>query len=84
MSKTYLEVGDVVRKGEIIGLVGNSGRSTASHLHYEVKYISKILNPRNFMDWELNSYEQIFKKERKVEWESLVKLINDQQQTMLQ
>lgn len=84
MLKTYLKVGDIVRKGEIIGLVGNSGRSTGSHLHYEVKHINKILNPKNFMNWKLNSYEQIFKKERKVEWESLVKLINDQQQTMLQ
>lgn len=84
MLKTYISVGDIVRKGEIIGLVGNSGRSTGSHLHYEVKHINKILNPKNFMNWKLNSYEQIFKKERKVEWESLVKLINDQQQTMLQ
>jgi murein DD-endopeptidase MepM/ murein hydrolase activator NlpD len=84
MSKTYLNVGDIVRKGEIIGLVGNSGRSTAPHLHYEVKYINKILNPKNFMDWELTSFDKIFKKERKVEWESLVNLISNHQQTPLQ
>ncbi|MBU0924383.1 M23 family metallopeptidase [bacterium] len=80
MSKTYLSVGDIVKKGEVIGLVGNSGRSTAPHLHYEVKYINKILNPKNFMNWEFTNFEQIFKKERKVEWESLVSLINDHQQ----
>jgi murein DD-endopeptidase MepM/ murein hydrolase activator NlpD len=84
MSKTYLNVGDIVTKGEIIGLVGSSGRSTAPHLHYEVKHLNKILNPRNFMSWQLDSYEQIFKKERKVEWESLVNLINNQQQIRLQ
>lgn len=84
MSKTYLNVGDIVRKGEIIGLVGNSGRSTAPHLHYEVKYINKILNPKNFMDWELTNFDKIFKKERKVEWESLVNLISNHQQTPLQ
>lgn len=84
MSKTYLNVGDVVKKGEIIGLVGTSGRSTAPHLHYEVKYINKILNPKNFMNWELTNFEQIFKKERKVEWESLVNLISNHQQTSLQ
>lgn len=46
MSKTYMNVGDIVKKGQIIGLVGNSGRSTAPHLHYEVKHINKILNPK--------------------------------------
>lgn len=84
MSKTYMNVGDIVKKGQVIGLVGNSGRSTAPHLHYEVKHINKILNPKNFMNWKLANYEQIFKKERKVEWESLISLINDQQQTQLQ
>jgi hypothetical protein len=36
------------------------------------------------MNWELTNFEQIFKKERKVEWESLVNLISDHQQTTLQ
>jgi murein DD-endopeptidase MepM/ murein hydrolase activator NlpD len=84
MSKTYLNVGNIVKKGDIIGLVGNSGRSTAPHLHYEVKFINKILNPKNFMNWQFTNFEQIFKKERKIEWESLVNLISNHQQTSLQ
>ena len=54
------------------------------HLHYEVKHVNQILNPKNFMNWKLVNYEQIFKKERKVEWESLISLVNDHQQTQLQ
>ncbi len=36
MSKTQVEVGDIVAKGQIIGLSGNSGNSRGPHLHFEV------------------------------------------------
>lgn len=84
MFKTYLKAGDIVKKGQIIGLVGSSGRSTAPHLHYEVKYANNVLNPKNFMNWNKENYDELFKKERRVEWESLINLINEQQQTKLQ
>lgn len=84
MFKTYLKAGDIVKKGQIIGLVGSSGRSTAPHLHYEVKYANNVLNPKNFMNWNIENYDELFKKERRVEWESLINLINEQQQTKLQ
>lgn len=84
MNKTYVKVGDVVKKGQIIGLVGNSGRSTAPHLHYEVRYANMVLNPRSFIKWNIKSYDKIFKKERKVKWESLISLINNQLERKLQ
>ena len=37
MSKTIVEVGDVVNKGQVIGLVGSTGHSTGPHVHYEVR-----------------------------------------------
>lgn len=65
MNKTFVQVGDIIKKGQIIGLVGSSGRSTAPHLHYEIKFASKILNPKNFIAWNLNNFDEIFKKREK-------------------
>lgn len=85
MKKVLVKVGEVVQKGQIIGLVGSSGRSTASHLHYEVRYANKVLNPLYFLRWNINKYDEIFKKVRRVEWESLINQINEQlHQTQLQ
>ena len=76
LRKTKVKIGDVVKKGDLIALSGNSGRSTGPHLHYEVRYASKVLDPKNFIEWNLKNYESIFNKERRVKWESLVSLIN--------
>ncbi len=84
LNKTKVKMGDVIRKNDRIGLAGSSGRSTASHLHYEVRYAGKILNPKDYILWNLNTYETIFKKQRRVKWESLVKLINEQFKMVLQ
>ena len=68
--------GDVIKKGELIGLSGNTGRSTGPHLHYEVKYTTKVLDPDNFIKWSMKNYDFIFKKERRIKWDSLINLIN--------
>lgn len=78
LNKTNVKIGDIIRKGDKIGLSGNSGRSTGPHLHYEIKYVSKQLNPREFIRWKESNYDNILKKERRVRWESLVRLINEQ------
>lgn len=49
--------GQKVKRGEVIGYVGNTGASTAPHLHYEVIKDSKKVNPMNFFFQELNSEE---------------------------
>jgi murein DD-endopeptidase MepM/ murein hydrolase activator NlpD len=43
-----VEVGDRVQKGDFIGEVGNTGRSTGSHLHYEVRLNDVAVNPVNY------------------------------------
>ncbi|MCH2022260.1 MAG: M23 family metallopeptidase [Saprospiraceae bacterium] len=48
MSKVKTKVGQKVKRGEIIGLVGSSGTSTSPHVHYEVLYKGKKINPLPF------------------------------------
>lgn len=84
LNKTNVKVGQIVKKNQLIGLTGNSGRSTAPHLHYELRYGSKLLNPKEFIKWQLGNYDKILKKERRVPWESLVKLINEQHKMVQQ
>jgi murein DD-endopeptidase MepM/ murein hydrolase activator NlpD len=49
--------GQKVKRGEVIGYVGNTGASTAPHLHYEVIKDGKKVNPMNFFFQELNADE---------------------------
>lgn len=48
MSRTSVRVGEKVVKGQKIGEVGDTGASTAPHLHYEVHYKGNPINPVNF------------------------------------
>jgi murein DD-endopeptidase MepM/ murein hydrolase activator NlpD len=45
LSVYRVHVGIQVKRGDVLGLVGSTGRSTASHLHYEVRANGKLLNP---------------------------------------
>lgn len=50
LSKAVVRPGMTVRKGERIGYVGNSGRSTGSHLHYSVMINGVAVNPRKYLN----------------------------------
>jgi murein DD-endopeptidase MepM/ murein hydrolase activator NlpD len=49
MTKRIVVEGDSVEKGESIGTVGSTGRSTGPHIHYEVHWLGKAVNPRNYI-----------------------------------
>lgn len=49
LSVLKLKEGDSVQRGQLIGLVGSTGRSTGPHLHYELRLNKKAINPRRFL-----------------------------------
>lgn len=57
MSKINVRKGQVVKRGDVIGLVGNTGISSAPHLHYEVIKDGKKINPANFYFNDLSPEE---------------------------
>lgn len=63
MYKIKVRAGQTVKRGEVIGYVGNSGKSTGSHLHYEVMKGKKHLDPIYFFynDLTPEQYQQILK-----------------------
>jgi len=48
-SKIFVKEGDLVQREDVIALVGNTGRSTGSHLHYEIRYKNRSLDPRQYL-----------------------------------
>jgi len=48
-SKILVSEGDLVQREDIIALVGNTGRSTGPHLHYEIRYKNRSLDPRQYL-----------------------------------
>ena len=67
MSRLDVEDGQVVRRGDCIGLSGRSGRITGPHLHYEVIYRNNYVNPAWYMDLDMPSkdYMEMVRKPAK-------------------
>jgi LysM repeat protein len=61
LSKRNVKPGDHVEAGDLIGLGGNTGRSTGSHLHFEIRFMGEAIDPnlvmdptkKSLRDWEL-------------------------------
>jgi len=63
LSAFKAKIGQVVKRGEVIGLVGSTGKSTAPHLHYEVLRNGEKVNPVNYYYNDLSpaEYEEMLK-----------------------
>jgi murein DD-endopeptidase MepM/ murein hydrolase activator NlpD len=72
LKRVVVKSGQFVKKGDLIGYTGNSGLSNGPHLHYEIRFIQRALNPFYFIKWTQHHYNEIFEKEKKVPWQSLI------------
>lgn len=77
--KDVVKAGDFVNKGDLIGYTGNTGLSTGPHLHYEVRFINKTLDPLYFLNLKRKNMNEFFNQERRVPWQSLIKAVSAQQ-----
>ncbi len=77
LDQVKVDVGDIVKKGQVIGLSGNTGRSTGPHLHYEVHYNGNAINPSSFISWSMVNYNKIFSNQKDVPWQSLIRKIQN-------
>ena len=50
MKKTFVKRGQTVAQGDRIGGMGSTGRSTATHLHYEVRFNGRAIDPQKFLE----------------------------------
>lgn len=67
--------GTYVKRGELLGHSGSTGRSTAPHLHYEVRYLNRRLDPKSFLSWSMDDYDVLFNQEDRVQWDSLTEIV---------
>ncbi len=76
LHKIVVKSGEFIKKGQIIGYTGDTGLSNGPHLHYEIRFVQRALNPFWFIKWNVRNYKEIFKKERHVSWQSLLTMMS--------
>ena len=59
LSRYKVHAGSRVKRGDIIGYVGSTGRSEAPHLHYEVRKGGEVVNPLNFYYGNISAAEYV-------------------------
>ena len=72
LSKYKVRAGQKVKRGDIIGYVGSTGRSEAPHLHYEVHKNGEVVNPLNFYYGSISAKEYVL----------ITKLANQENQSL--
>ena len=77
LSKFFVKQGQIIRKGDLIGLSGNSGRSTGPHLHYEIKHNKRHVDPLPMYLFEPGGDVSALRIVDGVDWDSLLSTYAD-------
>ncbi|GAD80780.1 M23 family metallopeptidase [Vibrio ezurae] len=83
LQKFKVKAGDFVEKGQLIAYSGNTGFSTGPHLHYEIRFVGRALDPLAFHEWSSDNFESLFEKERGIRWDTLVAKIESRASSQL-
>ena len=59
LSRIEVEVGQTLTRGQLMGFVGSTGRSTGPHLHYELRLNDRPINPRRFLPPEATELKKV-------------------------
>jgi len=76
LNKIVVKSGTFISKGTLLAYSGNTGLSNGPHLHYEVRFMGRVVNPYWFMKWNVENFKEIFKKEKKIPWQSLITAVS--------
>lgn len=73
LSQILVKPGEKVVRGQMIGMVGNTGISTSAHLHYEVIHKGTPVNPVNYFDRNMSAadYDKLMDEMRETNFETL-------------
>jgi murein DD-endopeptidase MepM/ murein hydrolase activator NlpD len=68
LDKFLVNAGEEVVKGQIIAHCGSTGLSTGPHVHYEIRYFNKPINPNPYLDLSIFKLEPVVNRTRKDRW----------------
>lgn len=84
MKSFKVKSGQFVEKGDLIGFSGNSGLTSGPHLHYEIRFVGRSMNPANFVNWNIDNFESLFENQKGIQWDFLIKSVEQQVSMALQ
>lgn len=77
LSKFTVKSGDFVQKGDLIGYSGNTGYTTGPHLHYEIKYRGRHIDPAPLFSYKPGTDISVLRDTSSVDWDGLLSIYSD-------
>ncbi len=84
MKSFNVKSGQFVKKGDLIGYTGNTGITSGPHLHYEIRFVGRSLDPMPFIHWNIDNFETVFNNQKGIPWDFLIKAVEQQASLALQ